>query len=424
MSLKYSEFIDLNYVPSKTDIIATFYVKPAPGISIEDAAARVASESSVGTWTELRFVPSRVNRIKARVFEIDKEKRIVKIAYPIELFELDSDAPPNIPQFLSSVAGNIFGMKAIEGLKLLDIHLPKEFVKHFPGPQFGISGVRKIMKVEKRPITATVPKPKVGFSAEEFAKVAYELWIGGIDLCKDDENLTNLSFNKFKDRVLLLMKMREKVEEGTGERKSALINITAETREMLKRAKFIADNGGEFVMIDIITVGWAALQTVRYEFEDLKLAIHAHRAMHAAFTRNREHGISMLVVTKLSRLIGVDHLHSGTAGIGKMESEEKEVLAICDALRNKWFHIKRTFPVASGGLHPGILPNVMKIMGTDIIVQVGGGVFGHPSGIRAGAEAVRAAIDAFLENVSLEEKARESKALFEALQKWGAKKPL
>ena len=66
----YLDFIDLSYKPSKTDLIATFYVEPAEGISIEEAAGRVASESSVGTWTTLWKLPERVKRIMARVFEI------------------------------------------------------------------------------------------------------------------------------------------------------------------------------------------------------------------------------------------------------------------------------------------------------------------------------------------------------------------
>ena len=412
----YLDFIDLSYKPSKTDIIATFYVEPSEGISMEEAAGRVASESSVGTWTTLWKLPERVKRIMARVFEINGN--IIKVAYPIELWE-----PGSVPQLLSGVAGNIFGMKAVRNLRLLDIELPEEYVKHFKGPIKGIEGVRKFMKIEKRPITATVPKPKVGFDSDEFAEIAYEIWSGGIDLVKDDENLTSLSFIKFEDRVEKVFKVRDKVEEETGEKKSYLINITAPAKEMLRRAKLVADHGGEYVMIDIITVGWAALQTVRDEIEDLGLAIHAHRAMHAAFTRNKKHGITMLVVAKLARLIGVDQLHTGTV-VGKLEASRQEVMEINNFLRSKWYHIKRTFPVSSGGLHPGIIPDVLNIVGTDVVIQVGGGVMGHPSGPKAGAKAVRDAIDAYLEGLSLEEKAKESRELAEALKKWGYMKPV
>ena len=413
----YLDFVDTSYQPKESDIIATFYIEPAEGISIEEAAGRVASESSVGTWTTLSLLPDRVKSLMAKAFEINGN--LVKVAYPIELWE-----PGNVPQLLSGVAGNIFGMKAVKNLRLLDLELPSEYVKSFKGPEFGISGIRRFMKIEKRPILATVPKPKIGFDAEETARVAYEILSGGIDLLKDDENLTSLSFNKFEERVEKVFKTIEKVESETGEKKSYLVNITGTVKEMEKRAKIVHEHGGNYVMIDIITTGWSALQHMREIAGDYKLAIHAHRAMHAAFTRNKKHGISMFIVALLSRLIGVDQIHTG-AIIGKLEGEKEEVLKINRFLRTDWFHIKPIFPVSSGGLHPGLLPRVLEInQTTNLVIQVGGGVMGHPDGPRAGAKATRDAIDAYIEGVSLEEKAKVSKELEAALRKWGSITPI
>ncbi|MCD6513491.1 MAG: type III ribulose-bisphosphate carboxylase [Candidatus Odinarchaeota archaeon] len=412
----YLDFVDLDYKPSKDELIVTYYVEPADGISMEEAAGRVASESSVGTWTTLTELPDRVKRLMAKVYEIDGN--IVKIAYPLDLWE-----PGNMPQLMSGIAGNIFGMKAVKNLRLLDYEPPEEYLKAYKGPQFGIEGIRRIMKIEKRPITATVPKPKIGWTTQEYAEEAYKIWVGGVDLLKDDENFTSLKINKFEDRVKELFKVRDKVENETGERKGYLINITSHTNDMIKRAKIVAEHGGEFVMIDIITTGWAALQTMREVCEDLHLAIHAHRAMHAAFTRNPKHGISMYAVAKTARIVGVDEIHTGTV-VGKLEGPLQEVLAINKFLRKEWYHIKPIFPVSSGGLHPGLLPEVLKMFGTDLVIQVGGGVMGHPQGATAGAKAVRDAIDAYIEDISLEEKAKHSPELKAALEKWGYLKPV
>jgi len=407
----YLEFVDYDYKPSKTDLIVTFYVEPAEGMPFEEVAGRVASESSVGTWTTLAELPDRVRSLMAKTYE--REGNIIKVAYPLDLWE-----PHNIPQLLSGIAGNIFGMKAVKNLRLIDYEPPQSYIKGFRGPQYGIKGIRELLKVDKRPILATVPKPKIGFSAEEQAQVAYDIWTGGIDLLKDDENLSSLSFNKFEKRVEYALKMREKVEAEIGERRSYLINITAETEEMKKRARFVADLNWEFVMIDIVTTGWAALQTMREVCEDLKLAIHAHRAMHATFTRNPKHGISMFALAKTARLIGVDQIHTGTV-VGKLEGSEEEVTKINEFLRKDWYHIKQSFPVSSGGLHPGLLPEILKRFGSDLVIQVGGGVLGHPMGAQAGAKAVRQAIDAYLENKSLEEMAITNSELKAALDKWG-----
>ena len=407
----YLEFVDYDYKPSKTDLIVTFYVEPAEGLSFEEVAGRVASESSVGTWTTLAELPERIKSLMAKTYE--RDGNIIRVAYPLDLWE-----PHNVPQLLSGIAGNIFGMKAVKNLRLLDYKPPQDYIKSFRGPQYGIEGIRRLLKIDKRPILATVPKPKIGFSAEEQAQVAYEIWTGGIDLLKDDENLSSLPFNKFEKRVEYAQKMREKVETEIGERRSYLINITAETEEMKKRAQFVADLNWEYVMIDIVTTGWAALQTLREVCQDLKLAIHAHRAMHATFTRNPKHGISMFALAKTARLIGVDQIHTGTV-VGKLEGPEEEVTKINEFLRKDWYHIKQTFPVSSGGLHPGLLPEILRRFGSNLVIQVGGGVLGHPLGAKAGAKAVRQAIDAYLEDMSLDEMAAKNIELKAALDKWG-----
>ncbi|AEA46802.1 type III ribulose-bisphosphate carboxylase [Archaeoglobus veneficus] len=409
----YTEFVDLSYEPEENEIICVFRVEP-DGISMEEAAGRVASESSVGTWTTLAKLPERIKRLMAKVFEIDGN--VVKIAYPLDLFEEGS-----IPQLLSSVAGNVFGMKALKNLRLEDIEFPAEYCKHFSGPLLGIEGVRKLFGVYDRPLTATVPKPKVGFDADEYADIAYQGWSGGIDFIKDDENLTSQPFVRFEKRLEKVMKAREKAEKETGEKKVYLANVTAVGKEMLRRAKLVADYGNEYVMVDILTAGFSAVQMLREECEDLGLGIHAHRAMHAAFTRNPKHGISLDVLVKISRLAGVDNFHVGT-GVGKMEGSKDMVKRLADICRREWY-VKPVFPVSSGGLHPGLVPDIVQLFGKDVIIQAGGGVHGHPDGTHAGAKALRQAIDAVIKGISLDEHAKKHAELARALEKWGYTRP-
>ncbi len=418
----YDEFVDFDYIPAKSDVICLYYFEPAKGISEKEAVGRIASESSAGTWTTLHKLPERVSRIKARAFELNG--KYVKVAYPLDLWE-----PGNAPQLLSGIAGNIFGMKALRNLRLIDASLPKNYLKSFKGPHHGIRGIRSLLKVNKRPITGAVPKPKIGFSAKEHADVAFETWMGGFDLVKDDENLTSTSFNRFEDRVERMAKLRDKAEKLTGEEKDALLNITGETNEMIRKAGLLHESGFRFAMIDVVTCGTAAVQTLRQECGDLSIAIHAHRAMHAAFDRNPKHGISMYFLAKLMRLIGVDEIHVGTA-IGKLVGSKKEVVSIANMLRassieagaalsQDWGTIKPILPVSSGGLHPGLIPTVMSILGNDCTLLISGGIHGHPGGTRAGASAAMAAIEAAIEGIDLAEHAKKHKELQLALDKWG-----
>ncbi|WP_324736008.1 type III ribulose-bisphosphate carboxylase [Thermococcus sp. SY098] len=436
----YDIYVDKEYEPNpKRDLIAVFRITPAEGFSIEAAAGAVAAESSTGTWTSLYpwYEKERWEDMSAKAYhftDMGDGSWIVRIAYPVHLFE-----EGNMPGMLASVAGNVFGMKRVKGLRLEDIYLPERFLREFSGPSKGIEGVKKIFGVKDRPIVGTVPKPKVGYSPEELEKLAYDLLSGGMDYVKDDENLTSPWYNRFDDRAEVIMKVIEKVENETGEKKSWFANITADIREMERRLELLADYGNPHAMVDVVVTGWGALEYIRDLAEDYGIALHAHRAMHAAFTRNPYHGISMFVLAKLYRVIGLDQLHVGTAGAGKLEGGKWEVIQFARIFREKhyvpdendvfhleqkFYHIKPGMPVSSGGLHPGNLPLVIEALGTKIVLQIGGGTLGHPDGPKAGAMAVRQALDAIIQGIPLDEYAKTHKELARALEKWGHVTPV
>jgi len=411
-------YVNLRYKPSKDDLICSYRIEPN-GISYRKAAEEVAAESSVGTWTDVKTMGPKARKMAARVFEI--KGKWIKIAYPSELFEAG-----NMPEIMSSIGGNIFGMRALNKIRLEDIKWPRSIIKSFRGPKFGIHGVRRIIGVKKRPLVGTIVKPKVGLSPKEHAKVAYEAWMGGCDIVKDDENLTNQKFNRFENRIKETLKMRDRAERETGDKKVYMPNVTGETNEMIRRAKFVKRNHGRYIMVDIVTTGWGSLQSLRNE--NLDLIIHGHRAGHAAFTRGN-HGISMLVVADIARLLGVDQLHIGTV-VGKMVGDKNEVYHIEQemeknfikeghhTLEEDWYGTKPVFAVCSGGLHPGLIQKLVKIMGNNIIIQAGGGVHGHPKGTRAGSVAMRQAIDATMKGITLKNYAKENEELALALKKW------
>lgn len=432
----YDVFVKRDYsLDLDRDVVVSFKVVPAEGFSIEDIAGGIASESSVGTWTTLSSLPERIWRLMGKAYEIrslGEGSWLVRVAYPATLFE-----EGNMPTFLASVAGNIFGMRRVKSLRIEDVVMPEEFLKHFKGPVKGLRGVRDIYGVYDRPLLGTVPKPKVGFSPEELEEVAYEILVGGMDFVKDDENLASPSYCRFSERARAVMRAIDKAEKESGERKAWLANITADVREMEKRLKLVADYGNPFVMVDVVIAGWSSLTFVRDLAEEYGLAIHAHRAFHAAFTRNPAHGLSMFALAKLLRVVGVDQLHVGTPEVGKLEARARDVVRISKVLREPvyvpeadepsmkqdWHHIKPVLPTSSGGLHPGTVPEVIKSLGIDLVIQVGGGVLGHPGGPREGAAAVRQAVDASLKGIPLDVYAETQRELKKALGKWGYVKP-
>ncbi len=417
-----NSFIDLKYKPKKTDVICQYKISPARGLSLKKVSADIAGESSIGTWTNIGTMKKRIaGHLAPKIYYISEKEKRVRIAYPIDLFELG-----NIPEILSSIGGNIYGMKSVKGLLWEDLKIPEKMLKSFKGPRYGLNGLRKIMKIKQRPFLGTIIKPKLGLNEKEHAKVAYEAWIGGCDIVKDDENLTSQNFNHFKKRFLLTIKACREAEKKTGEKKVYLINCTAESEEMKKRIKFVEKNGGNYIMLDILTLGWSAVQTAR---NFTKLPIHAHRAGHAMYDRNPNHGMSMEVIAEIARMVGVDTLHIGTI-YGKMTGRKDEILHIEKEIENefttqtkryleqKWHNIKPVLAVASGGVYPGIVPKMLKAMGSDIVIQMGGGIHGNKLGTMKGAIAARQAIDSVMKKIPIEKYAKNHEELKMALDQW------
>lgn len=434
--------------PDENYIISLLDIEIADGISDDEetfkkAAASIASESSTGTWTNVYDGEgsgiTKANEMRALAYDLDYSTRTFKVAYQIDLFEYD-----NMSGFLAGLIGNIEGMKMLKALRCLDIRFPRKVIEAFPGPAFGVPGVREFMNKPNGPLLCTVPKPKIGRTAEEQAELARILFTaanGEYDGIKDDENLTNLYFNKFEDRCRLVHKVRREVEEQTGKRKFSLTNVThSNIDKMLERANMIKEEGGRWMMLDCVTTGFAAVHSMR--LKNPGLAIHAHRAMHGFMTRESGEGaynlgkildfsMSMTLLAKIMRMLGVDSLHGGTPK-GKME-DYGEALQIRDTLQleetpatklslgQKWYGTKPVWHTASGGLHAGTVPEVLKKLGEDTVIQCGGGSLGHPDGIEAGVEAIVQARDIVMNKTNVDEwlAANPNSALARAAEHWG-----
>ncbi len=386
------------------EVIAKYYVET--DLSIEKAAEAIAAEQSTGTWTEVER-ERLASDLAARV--IKAEGNFAYIAFPEELFE-----PGNIPQYLSVIAGNLFGLGDLKKVRLLDVVFPQSLVLAHKGPKFGIKEARKILSVFDRPLVGTIIKPKVGLSPEDTAEVAGQAVRGGLDLIKDDETLTDQSFCPIDERVEAVMAELSKVEDETGKKAFYAVNVTCGAEEILERAEDVIGRGANMVMVDVLTAGFSALEVLSL---GVKFPIHVHRTMHGAFTRDKSHGISMVPICRLVRMAGGTNLHTGSY-LGKMAGDREENDSCGDALRDDWYGLRSVFPVASGGVHPGNVRPNLDGYGTDCIVQAGGGVHGHPWGTTGGARAMVQAVEAWKTGVSAEEYAKSHKELEAALRFW------
>jgi ribulose-bisphosphate carboxylase large chain len=241
------------------------------------------------------------------------------------------------------------------------------------------------------------------------------------------------------------MEAVNRAQAETGEVKGHYLNVTAATMEdMYERAEFARELGSVICMVDL-TAGYTAIQSMARWARRNGLILHLHRAGHATYTRQKNHGVSFRVIAKWMRMAGVDHLHAGTV-VGKLEGDPNAIAGYYDTLRlghvpadpvkglyfdQDWASMPGTMPVASGGIHAGQMHQLLHYLGEDVVLQFGGGTIGHPMGIAAGATANRVAVEAMIKARNegrdylaegldiLRAAAKHSRELDVALSTWG-----
>ena len=383
-------------------------------LPMEKAAEAIAAEQSTGTWTGISTLDKDIfDSLGARVVDISGDEIIVE--FPTEDFSIEVGA---VPQILSVIAGNLFGLGALKGVRLEDVTFPKEILNQFKGPKFGADGIRKALDRPEKPLVGTIVKPKIGLNPKKTAEYVYEAGSGGLTNSKDDETLVDQAFCPIEDRTIAVAEALDRLE-SEGHKMMHAINVSTRGDRIVELAEKVQSWGARELMVDVITCGFGAVQALA-EDPSIKVPIHVHRTMHGAFTKDPLHGVAMLPLTKLTRMCGGDALHIGTLGVGKMSGSTKEDSNLTACLGDD-VPYKTVMPVCSGGVYPGIVEAIVKKAGNNVQIQAGGGVAGHPGGVRAGAMGTSQAVDAAFLGIPKEEYAKDHKELAVALETWGSK---
>jgi ribulose-bisphosphate carboxylase large chain len=115
-------------------------------------------------------------------------------------------------------------------------------------------------------------------------------------------------------------------------------------------------------------------------------------------------------------------MQGGREEVENIEQEVEDTFIRKDprehVLQQRWYDKKPVFAVCSGGLHPGHVPKLMEYMGKDIIIQMGGGIHGHPGGTVSGAKAARQAVSAVMNGKTLRQYSERNAELKKALEYW------
>jgi 2,3-diketo-5-methylthiopentyl-1-phosphate enolase len=391
-------------------------------------AQSIAVGLTVGSWTELPAAKqAAMEKHLGKVLSIDVHEPAggeryadIRIAYPDINFSRD------IPALLVT----IFGKLSMDGrIKLIDVHFSDSFLSAFPGPKFGIEGVRKLLGVHDRPLLMSIFKSVIGHDLAELQEQFYRQAAGGVDLIKDDEILFENPLTPIERRVEACLKAAERASRETGQKLLYAVNLTGPTFRLKEQAGKAIAAGANAFLFNVLAYGFDVLHELASD-PDINVPIMAHPAVSGAMYPSPYYGIAANVLLgKLMRLAGAD-IVLFPSPYGSVVMPREENMAIKHALLTQDFAadyggsgraLKRSFPVPSAGIHPGLVPLIVRDFGHDTIVNAGGGVHGHPQGAAAGGRAFRQAIDAVLAGRSLRDYAATHAELKAAIDLWGVK---
>ncbi|MBF0356286.1 MAG: ribulose-bisphosphate carboxylase [Alphaproteobacteria bacterium] len=419
-------------------VLCAYRMKPKGDEDYLAAAAHFAAESSTGTNVEVCTTDDFTRGVDALVYAIDPAQELMKIAYPVDLFDRNIiDGRAMMVSFLTLTIGNNQGMGDIEYAKMLDFYVPPAYLQLFDGPSVNITEMWRVLgrpQTNGGMVVGTIIKPKLGLRPEPFASACYDFWLGG-DFIKNDEPQGNQVFAPLKETIRLVADSMVRAQDKTGQAKLFSANITADDpQEMLARGHYILETFGPNAshvafLVDGFVGGPTAVTLARRNFPNQFL--HYHRAGHGMVTSNQSRrGYNVLVHMKMARLQGASGIHTGTMGYGKMEGEPADKIVaymleqnVADGLyyRQDWQGMKACTPIISGGMNALRLPGFFSNLGHSNVIQTsGGGAFGHKDGTVAGALSLRQAHDAWAAGVDLVEYAKNHAELRGAFESFSA----
>jgi 3-oxoisoapionate-4-phosphate decarboxylase len=398
--------------------------------SVEQLAAKIASDQSTGTFVAL---PGETEELKARVaarveairplpdapvpsFPTNEpgpfRRADVDIAFPLDAIGTDLSA------LMTIAIGGVYSIKGLSGIRIVGLQLPDAFRGVYPGPQFGVTGSRRLTGVHGRPIIGTIVKPALGLRPPETAALVREVVEAGADFVKDDEKLMSPGYSPLAERVKAVMPLVLDHEQRTGKKCMVAWGISAiDPDEMMRNHDLVLQAGGNCAVININSIGMGAMLFLR---KRSGLVLHAHRNGWDILTRHPGLGMDFSVYQQFWRLLGVDQFQINGIGVKYWEPDDSFVRSFADISTPLFAPDDCPLPVAGSGQWGGQAPETYARTGrtVDLMYLCGGGIVSHPGGAAAGVKAVRQAWEAAVAGVPLDVYAREHPELAQSIAKF------
>lgn len=359
-------------------ITATYEIKRTDAVA--SIADKIALELTVGTWTELPHLEQeQLQAYRGEVVSTIHTETTSRftIRYPLH----------NVSPDFSSILTTTFGKLSLDdSIRLIDLTLPETLAPHFKGAKFGVTGIRELLGVHDRPLVMSIFKGVIGRDLAFLEQQLRDQFAGGIDIVKDDEILYDNPLTPSLERARIGADVIQAHFEATGKRVLYAITLSGPVFGLRDQALRLIEAGATALLFNVYTYGLDALRELAND-SDIRVPILAHPAFAGALTGSISHS---LLLGKLPRLAGAD-LTLFPSPYGSLATPRDEAFTIRDQSAEPHWS-KPILPVPSAGIHPGLVADIIRDFGTDVVINAGGGIHGHPDGAAAGARAFRQAI--------------------------------
>jgi len=324
----------------------------------------------------------------------------------------------NFTASVAAILTTVFGKLSMDGqIRLTRLQVPRSFATQFPGPKFGVDGIRARTGVYERPFVMSIFKACIGRSLDDLSQHFRDQALGGVDFVKDDEIFFTEAYATPENRVVAYRAVAREVAETTGRQVAYAVNLTGPLPALFERAKRLSELGAGALLLNVFAYGYDVLQALAAD-PDVNVPILAHPAVSGALYAAPNFGLAAdIVLGQLLRLAGADMvLYPSAYGSVTLGAAEGQALVAALRVDNG---LRVALPAPSAGIHPGLVPALVRDFGTDVVINAGGGIHGHPAGATAGGKAFVDAVDAVVSGQALEARALSSPELAAALQVWG-----
>jgi ribulose-bisphosphate carboxylase large chain len=341
------------------EFLTAIYHLRASAADIQARAEALALEQSVempAAAIDSNYVRSHICGRVAAIEPIDATQFRVTLELAVATTGFETG------QLMNMLCGNC---SLQEDVQLVDIDLPTALRRSFPGPRYGMQGIRARLGVADRALTCTALKPQ-GLSANELAALCATFARAGLDVIKDDHGLADQAYAPFASRVQACQRALREVARDTGRRTLYAPSLSGHPRTLREQLKVAAGEGIEMLLAAPMIMGLPVFQDLASD--GFGVPVLAHPALSGVLRI-----APPLFYGKLFRLFGADAVIFPNFG-GRFSFSHATCQALVTAARAPWDEIAPALPVPAGGMTVERVPEMIAAYGIDSMLLIGGGL--------------------------------------------------